>query len=199
VALEQAKREAILSAAARAFSEHGFKKTSIDEIAAAAGVGKGTVYLMCESKEDLFYQVIHREVRDVQADNARSVDPRRPADELLRQISRDGLVQMVQRPLLRALLSKEHQRFLPEWRDRFEELRALGRSVATEVLELGIRQGRFDPSMDVAQVASLLQDLHIATCLLYLSDTSSFDADLERREEAAFKLIFDGIRRRDAV
>ena len=61
--MEQAKKDCILLEAARAFARFGFKKTSIDEVARAAGVAKGTVYLACDSKEDLFYQVLHRETR----------------------------------------------------------------------------------------------------------------------------------------
>ncbi|MGZ5968756.1 MAG: TetR/AcrR family transcriptional regulator, partial [Polyangiales bacterium] len=61
--MERAKKECILTEAGKAFTRFGFKKTSVDEIAKKAGVAKGTVYLAAESKEDLFYQVLHRELR----------------------------------------------------------------------------------------------------------------------------------------
>src|SRR5436190_555554 len=67
--MEQEKKETILDAATRAFARFGFKKASIEDIAKEAGVAKGTVYLACESKEDLYYQAVHREVR---ASGARS-------------------------------------------------------------------------------------------------------------------------------
>ncbi len=43
----------ILEAAKERLWHFGFKKTTIDEIAADAGVGKGTVYLHFNSKEDI--------------------------------------------------------------------------------------------------------------------------------------------------
>ena len=46
-------RQKILEAAEQRLWHYGFKKTTIDEIAADAGVGKGTVYLYFESKEDI--------------------------------------------------------------------------------------------------------------------------------------------------
>jgi AcrR family transcriptional regulator len=46
-------REKILEAAERRLWHYGIKKTTIDEIAADAGVGKGTVYLYFDSKEDI--------------------------------------------------------------------------------------------------------------------------------------------------
>ena len=46
--------EKILSAAQSLFFRFGFKKTSVDEIAAEAGVGKGTIYNYFANKEELF-------------------------------------------------------------------------------------------------------------------------------------------------
>jgi AcrR family transcriptional regulator len=80
------KRETILTCAAKAFSKIGFKKTSIDDIARLAGVAKGTVYLAAPSKEDLFYQVVYREVRQWQAHCFQCIDPRESADALLQTL-----------------------------------------------------------------------------------------------------------------
>lgn len=46
-------RAAILSAADSLFREHGFKATTIEDIADRAGIGKGTVYLYFSSKFDI--------------------------------------------------------------------------------------------------------------------------------------------------
>lgn len=49
-----AKRQLILDAALDLFGRYGFRRTSIDDIARAAGIAKGTVYLYVETKEALF-------------------------------------------------------------------------------------------------------------------------------------------------
>ncbi len=46
-------RQRILDAAQHRLWHYGYKKTTIDEIASDAGVGKGTVYLHFDSKEDI--------------------------------------------------------------------------------------------------------------------------------------------------
>ncbi len=51
-------REKILEAAERRLWHYGFKKTTIDEIAADVGVGKGTIYLYFDSKEDIGLAII---------------------------------------------------------------------------------------------------------------------------------------------
>ena len=44
----------LLEAAAKVFSERGFKRTTIAEVARRADVGKGTIYEYFDSKESLF-------------------------------------------------------------------------------------------------------------------------------------------------
>jgi len=52
----ETKEKQILDAARVLFFQYGYKKTSVDEIAEAAGIGKGTVYNYFKNKEDLFIQ-----------------------------------------------------------------------------------------------------------------------------------------------
>jgi AcrR family transcriptional regulator len=61
----------ILKAARKLFSARGFADTSIDDIAAAAGVAKGAVYHHFESKEEIFTQVLE----GVQAELASTPPP----------------------------------------------------------------------------------------------------------------------------
>jgi AcrR family transcriptional regulator len=55
---ENAKRNAILMAAARLFLAHGYEPVSMDAIAAAADVSKRTVYSYFDSKTTLFSAVL---------------------------------------------------------------------------------------------------------------------------------------------
>ncbi|MDN5345160.1 MAG: hypothetical protein PWQ18_1274 [Clostridia bacterium] len=52
------KRQHILAAATGVFASQGFYRAKIADIAAAAGVGKGTVYEYFRSKKDLFQQLL---------------------------------------------------------------------------------------------------------------------------------------------
>lgn len=54
-AKKQETRRAIMQAAMRLFSEKGFEKTSIEELARAAGIGKGTVYGYFPTKSDILH------------------------------------------------------------------------------------------------------------------------------------------------
>jgi AcrR family transcriptional regulator len=48
----------IMEAARRLFLHYGFRKTSVDQIAQEAQVGKGTIYNYFKNKEDLFRRVL---------------------------------------------------------------------------------------------------------------------------------------------
>lgn len=191
--MERAKKEGILKAACGAFARFGFKKTSVDQIARDAGVAKGTVYLAAETKEDLFYQAVHREVRQYTAELAKLIDPRKPADQLLAETTIAGLKYLEERPLVRDLIFGNHQLILPEWAERLDELRALGRTNIIEILRLGVRQTLFRAELDVEGVAEILEDVAIATHVFHARGDDKQER-LQKRMRVAFDLLMNGVR-----
>jgi AcrR family transcriptional regulator len=59
---KEARPAEILAAALECFRERGFTATRLEDVAARAGVTKGTIYLYYSSKEDLFKAVIRGEL-----------------------------------------------------------------------------------------------------------------------------------------
>lgn len=55
----EARRRAILDAALTVFAEKGFAGARMDDVAALAGVAKGTLYLYFEDKKALFKGLVH--------------------------------------------------------------------------------------------------------------------------------------------
>lgn len=193
MAIERAKKECILVEAAKAFARFGFKKASVDEIAKKAGVAKGTVYLAAESKEDLFYQVLHREVRAWIAEVATNIDPRTPADQLLAITSQAGVEYLEARPLVKHLLFGQAHLWLPSWTDRLDALIGLGSQNVVQILRLGIQQGLFRAELDVETTAELLLDLQLAYFVLHDRGGPGREARILKRKLAAFDLILHGI------
>lgn len=58
------KREAILKAATRVFARNGYFQSQVADIARAAGVAAGTVYLYFRSKDDLLVSLFERTMRE---------------------------------------------------------------------------------------------------------------------------------------
>ncbi len=53
----KAKQDAVLDAAADVFAQYGFKRTTMNDIAEAAGISRPALYLMFENKEHLFHEL----------------------------------------------------------------------------------------------------------------------------------------------
>jgi len=82
------KREAVIRAAARAFSERGYHNTSIDEIAAALNVTKPTIYYYVANKEQLLLECILTGLERVLAPFRRPRPPGMSAREQLNETIR---------------------------------------------------------------------------------------------------------------
>lgn len=190
--MDPGKWEIILAEAAKAFGHYGFRKTSMEDVARAAGVAKGTLYLGCSSKRDLFYQAILRELRLWNAELARGIDPRVPADELLVQVAARALAERDRYPLARDLIQGRFDRDLPDWLEHLDELRAANQSTLLELLRLGVRQGRFRAELDVDEVAGILLDL-ITSTLMYHSRGRDPEAQIARHSMAVFDLALNGL------
>jgi AcrR family transcriptional regulator len=59
------RRSEILSAATKVFGNKGFDATLMDEIARAAGLAKGTLYLYFKSKDEIYQAVMRQVLADV--------------------------------------------------------------------------------------------------------------------------------------
>ena len=58
-------KEKIVDAALATFSKNGYDRTRMDDIAEAANVSKGTLYLYFKDKEELFYAISERNIREL--------------------------------------------------------------------------------------------------------------------------------------
>src|SRR5262249_30195989 len=59
------RRQAILDAALDVFAERGFEAARLEDVAARAGVAKGTLYLYFDDKEALFEEVVRTAVSPI--------------------------------------------------------------------------------------------------------------------------------------
>src|SRR5918993_1546293 len=82
------KREAILRAAIDVFAERGFFSAQVADVAKAAGVAAGTVYLYFRSKDDLLVSIFERTMREAIADGRACVAPLTDPVEQLREVAR---------------------------------------------------------------------------------------------------------------
>ncbi|CAM3363460.1 TetR/AcrR family transcriptional regulator [Mycobacterium colombiense] len=100
------RADRILDSARDLLLRWGYRRVTIDEVAARAGVGKGTIYLHWRSREDIFHAVSAREAA---AMTQAIVDAVRqdPAEVALHRYLRRLFVEAMERPVLRALYTRD--------------------------------------------------------------------------------------------
>jgi AcrR family transcriptional regulator len=101
------KRGRILKAATELFTEHGYRRTSVEAVAERAGVGKGTVYLYFTRKIDLLVAAVALEKRRGLETFAFMFDPDLGAGERLRRYVEAVMLVPVTMPLTGRLWAKE--------------------------------------------------------------------------------------------
>jgi membrane fusion protein (multidrug efflux system) len=115
------KRAQILRAATEVFSAREFHTVPVDDVAAAAGVGKGTLYLYFPTKEQLFYATIIDAFDALTAELEEAVRGRQGEEALRAFVTRMLEFFWRRRPLAVLMHRYEHKRFDPEgeeWRAR---------------------------------------------------------------------------------
>jgi TetR/AcrR family fatty acid metabolism transcriptional regulator len=81
------KREAILRAATKVFARNGYFNAKVADIARAAGVADGTVYLYFKSKEEILHSIFDRSMGEAIAEGRRQLDAISDPREKLRRIA----------------------------------------------------------------------------------------------------------------
>ena len=61
------RRDQILAAAHGVFASRGFKEATVGDIAEAAGIAKGTLYLYFKSKDEIYWAALHRGLDELHA------------------------------------------------------------------------------------------------------------------------------------
>lgn len=97
------REERILDAAATLLVRWGYRKTTIDDVAREAGVGKGTIYLHWKDKTELFRAAIWRASEQTTEDVMQRILAD-PEGGLFHRLWTHGMLAILSNPLLAALM-----------------------------------------------------------------------------------------------
>src|SRR3989304_395911 len=145
-----AKRDRILRAAIKIFSQKGFFNSKVSDMAQAAGVADGTIYLYFKNKDDLLISLFEEKMAEVVADVRERVAAEDGALSRLKifienhmglLLREAGLIEVLQVEL------RQSNKFMKDYVPvKFLEYL----DVISEILELGKREGTFRQDLNVA-------------------------------------------------
>ena len=145
---KEARPQELTAAALSLFVEKGFAATRLDEVAARAGVSKGTLYLYFDSKEALFIAVIREGILPV-IEAGRAVVDEHANDPVaaLHAYVHGWWAQLGDTPYggVPKLMISEAQNFPEVANFYLTEVIQPGRALLGEIIERGVRMGVFRP------------------------------------------------------
>ena len=138
------KREAVIRAAARAFNARGYHNTSLDDVAAALGVTKPTIYYYVANKEQLLFECFRAGLEPIQA-AIRARRPRTaPALERLNEVIRD-YARAVASDYGWCMVRAEDQDLGPETGRHIKTLKSEIDQGIRRLIRAGIEDGSIEP------------------------------------------------------
>lgn len=155
---KDARPREILDAALAVFAGRGFAAASMEQVAARAGISKGTLYLYFPSKEDLFKAVVRAAiVTALEAAEEDAAHDGGPAMAVLERLLTGIAARVVSGPagVIPKLMIAESGNFPELARFYRDEVIRRGLGLAARVIRRGVARGEFRP-VDPAATAPLV-------------------------------------------
>jgi AcrR family transcriptional regulator len=148
-------RERILQSAAELFAEREFDLVLIDEVAARAGVGKGSIYRQFKSKEELYAAAVIDEFAELQREIRAALAGCTSMRAQIATIVRHALIFFRSRRQFFNLL-RDPKALPPSQERQFREQRSELSRLISAVLHDGVKGGAMPPGIDTRIAAELL-------------------------------------------
>ncbi len=139
------RRHEVFNASVALFLEKGFRETSMQEIARAAGMGKSTLYDYFATKDDILTSFVEDEVFDLTERAKGIVGQDLPAEERLRQVVKAHLEYLLANKEFFLKMTYEVQRLSLESQARIQVARHAYQDLICKLIEEAVQEGSFRP------------------------------------------------------
>jgi len=169
---KDARPQELLAAALSLFVERGYAATRLEDVAARAGVSKGTLYLYFTNKEELFKAVVRENVVPILGEAEHVVDTYEGSSaDLFREIMHGWWERIGDTPLsgITKLIIAESANFPEVSQFYHDEVIRRGNAVLVRMLERGIARAEFR-EVDVEEAMNVV----VAPILMLMTWKHSF-------------------------
>ena len=149
-------KQRLYDAAMELIAEHGFSAATVDDIAVAAGVAKGTVYYNFPSKNALFEALLRHGVGLLTAEFRAAVEGAATPPEQALALIRAELSYIQRHRSFAQLLLSEMWRTNREWHQTLILLREQAIGVIAETVQAGVDSGDLPADLDVRVASAAL-------------------------------------------
>ena len=159
---KDARPQELIDAALALFGEHGYAQTRLDDVAARAGISKGTVYLYFSSKQDLFEAVVReRAVPWLESIEVSGLNADTTIEDQLRSFLQWGWQQFVESRLhlIARIVLAESNNFPHLAQVYFREVMGPVHGLLLGLLERGASRGEVQGEVSHERVRALMAPL----------------------------------------
>lgn len=149
------RKEKIIVAAIQLFNRYGFRKTTLEDIAREAGVGKATLYHYVEGKDELFTEMVERLFQRFKGRLETVLAMDCSSRQKLVRYADAWLAHHREMQEASPLSVDERIEQFPNMHRHIKRFHQMEHKVMCTVLHEGIHQGEFRP-VEVERVATLL-------------------------------------------
>jgi AcrR family transcriptional regulator len=177
--MKKNKVDSILNTARRMFKKYGMQKTNVEDIARLSKVAKATIYNYFGSKDQVYMEVLNREVIDISSRITDAVNQVESPREKLRAFIFTSFKQVKEAADILNLRSDLLQRLLPCAGAVRKNLFLAQTSILQDILNKGVEEGVFN-SCGPHTVRSIVYAMRgFEFTWLLDSDNADIDADLD--------------------
>lgn len=194
---QQLRRETIIKAAQKLFEQKGFEETTVEQVAALAELGKGTIYSYFKSKEEIYIAILEKKLdlleekmRAAVANPASAVDALYGLYEAFIEYHRD------RKGFIDTLFVQIDDQILYRLGGVVGGLKSkasVWMEIVGNMIQWGIERGEFEP-VDVERISKTVVGMILGLIIQF--EMGQIKEDLVNFRDAVFKLIFDGIRKK---
>lgn len=190
--VREAFKNVIVEKAADVFSRYGYKKTTMEDIAAEVGKGKSSIYYYYKSKEEIFKAVVEHEAELVREQLLEEVNKAtEPIDKIrnyvLGRMRHYKKVINFYKVLTNGL--SVHLDFIYEIRENYHQQEI---ALVTEILNEGLLNNKFtidEPELGAMAIVTALRGLEMPL-------SQNDDQNIEARLDKLLQFLFMGIVKR---
>ena len=147
----KAREKEILAFAAKIFAEKGYDRATLQQIADAVGMKKGSLYYYISSKEDLLFQITDSMIDYWIKEQEKMLKAAISPEEKLRQAMKTHVNLLAGDFERLCVFLHEYKSLTPAWREKIIAKRNEYEDLFYQIIEEGIKTGAFRP-LDVKVV-----------------------------------------------
>jgi len=189
------KQQNIFDAALKLFARFGFKKTTVEDVAAEVGMTKSNLYFYVANKRELYEHTVGNALRQWRDSVAAAISNKDDAVEKFKVMTAKSFEYLSNHEELQSILIMDPGIFtLSPAEDRFYEINQGAMLLIKDILVQGIKEGQFY-EVDIDHMTELLFSIYIM--FLIKTYIKSEGSSAFRMYEEGVTLVLRGLCRKD--